>query len=193
MKFCLAASLLYLAGGVYGAVATPPPTRLGGFTPIPLEHDLPTAISVLTAVNTSFNVVEAAVREYHGDIAPLRAAASDFLSTIQSGTTTVNGMTPLTAAECLSLISPARDLQDRSRALAIQLKEKKTIIQRHKHCATIHDFLDKGTPLSVGLITAVVSKVPKNFRGIVQREGDKITKEIEDSRETFAPVNCSDA
>lgn len=193
MKFSVPVALLYFASGAYSFVAAPPPTASVDFPPTLVDRDLATATSVLADVKNGFNALADAAKVFNGDAGPLKAAASSLLSKVDSGTTAINNMTPLSTFDCFSLISPAQDLQKQGQALADQLKAKKDAIQQYKQCATTYAFLDQGVTESAALITAVVSKVPSSFQGTVQSEGDKVTQELKDTRDVFAPGNCSDA
>ncbi|EFY91614.1 hypothetical protein J3459_017679 [Metarhizium acridum] len=193
MKLSVTVALLCLASRAYSLVAAPPPTRVDSSVPTLVDRDLATATSVLADVKNGFVALAAAAKDFNGDPGPLKTAASGLLAKVESGTTAVKNMTPLSFFECLSLLAPAQDLQKQGKALSDQLKAKKDLIQQYKQCATTYGFLDTGVTDSVALITAVVSKVPSIFKDTVQNEGNKITQQLKDLRDAFAPGNCSDS
>lgn len=192
MKFSIPLALCYLTTGVYSYVAAEPPTRvLARDVPSIVERDLATATSVLADVKNGFNKVSDATNGFSGDIAPFKSAAEGLLSTVSSGTTAVNNMTPLSTTDCFSLIGPAGDLKKQGQALADTLKGKKADLQKAGDCATVYDVLDRGYQASAGLITAIVNKVPSGFKSTVQSQGDEVTNTLKDTRDQFAPANCS--
>ncbi|OAA37676.1 cell wall protein [Metarhizium rileyi] len=194
MQFSLSvALLLYLASGAYSLVATPPSTRIDGSFSALVDRDIDTATSVLADVKTGFDALAVAVKDFQGDVAPLKAAASSLLGKVESGTTTVKDMTPLSVFDCLSLIGPAKDLQKQARLLADQFKAKKNDIQKYKQCAVTYGFIDQGVADSAVLIAVIVSKVPDAFQGTVQSQGDKVTQELKNIRDVFASGSCSDS
>lgn len=193
MKFSFTVALLCLASGVYSLVAAPPPTRVDRSGPTLVDRDLATATSVLADVKNGFGSLGTAAKDFNGDPGPLKTAASSLLAKVDSGTTAIKNMTPLSFFECLSLLTPAQDLQKQGKALSDQLKAKKGLIQQYSQCATTYGFLDQGVTKSAVLITAVVSKVDSSFKDTVQKEGNKITQQLKDLRDDFGPGNCLDS
>ncbi|KAK2592404.1 hypothetical protein QQS21_009887 [Conoideocrella luteorostrata] len=100
-------------------------------------------------------------------------------------------MTRLSPADRISLLSPAKELQEQGKALAGQWKAKKDDIQMCRQCGTTYEFSSQCVTWSTALITAIVGKVPDSFKGILQTEGGKITQELKNTRDVFAPGNCS--
>ncbi|KAK3195984.1 hypothetical protein K4F52_000851 [Lecanicillium sp. MT-2017a] len=193
MHFSFPVALFYLATGAYSYVAFPPPTAVERSPPTIAERDLATATSVLADVRNGFDALSKAADEFNGDPAPLTAAASKLLEDVESGTTAINNMTPLSFFECLSLIDPAKKVGVQGQALADKLKSRKADVAKAKQCTVVHGFLDRGVSDSTALIAAIVKKVPSSLRGTVQDEGDKIVQTLKDAREEFAPGNCVDA
>lgn len=193
MKFLTAlATILVAPGALSLAVSIPPPRSLRSSSRI-AQRDISTATSVLASVKSGLGSLSDAAREFNGDAEPFKKAASGLLSTVESGTAVITKMTSLSTFDCLSLLSPAKELQKQGRALGDQLKAKKDVIQRYKQCGTTYGFLSRGVDDSAALITALVSKVPASFGGIVKGEGDKITQELKNAQDVFAPGNCLDA
>jgi hypothetical protein len=193
MRFTLPVALLYLATGAYSYVASPPPTAVKASPPTIAERDLATATSVLADVRDGFNSLSKAADEFNGDAGPLTDAAEKLLSDVESGTTAINSMTPLSFFDCLSLLDPAKEVAEQGKALAEKLKSRKDDVQKYRQCSVVYGFLDRGVNDSTTLIAAIVKKVPSSLRGTVQDEGDKITQTLKDARAEFAPGSCVDA
>ncbi len=193
MRFSLPVALFYLATGAYSYVASPPPTAVERSPPTIAERDLATATSVLADVKNGFDALSKAADEFSGDPGPLTAAAAALLSKAESGTTAVNNMTPLNIFDCLSLLTPAKNVAAQGQALADKLKSRKDDLAKAMQCTVVYGFLDRGVTDSTALITAIVNKVPSSVKGTVQSEGDKIVQTLKDARAAFAPGSCVDA
>ncbi|OAA72552.1 Cell wall galactomannoprotein [Cordyceps fumosorosea ARSEF 2679] len=187
MKFSIVAATL--AVGAHAFVATPversPPTLV--------ERDLATVTSVLADVKTGFNNLQAAAAAFNGDPGPLKAEAAAVISKVESGTIAVQNMTPLTVNECLSLVGPSNDLAKQGQSLVDELKSRLNDVQTAKECGTVLDFLNTGLTDAKALIAAIKAKSPTAVQSVVQTQGDKITKPLQDGQAAFGPGKCVNA
>lgn len=186
MKFTIASITLFACANalVASPVERSPPTLV--------ERDLATATSVLADVKNGFDALQKAAAAFNGDPTELKNTASALLAKIDSDTTAINNMTPLTVSECLSLIGPTDALQKQGEALAQQLESRIADVEKAKQCATVRDFLGKGVDESKALITALVNKVPTAVQGIVKDKGGKVTKTLQDAQAAFSEDKCKD-
>ncbi|KAM3477755.1 hypothetical protein MY8738_006301 [Beauveria namnaoensis] len=187
MKFSLATVALF--AGAQAFVATPversPPTLV--------ERDLPTVTSVLADVKTGFSNLQKAAADFNGDPQPLKNEAADVISKVEAGTTAITNMTPLTVNECLSLVGPSNELAKQGEALSQELQGRKADVQTAKECDTVRDFLNQGVTDAEALIAALKSKSPTAVQGVVQTQGNKITKPLKEAQAAFAGGNCKNA
>ncbi|KAM3510686.1 hypothetical protein MY11210_005667 [Beauveria gryllotalpidicola] len=185
MKFSLATVALF--AGAQAFVATPversPPTLV--------ERDLATVTSVLADVKTGFNNLQQAAAAFNGDPQPLKDEAASVISKVESGTAAVQAMTPLTVSECLSLVGPSNDLAKQGDALSQELQSRMGDVETAKECGTVQSFLDKGVTDASAFVDALKIKSPTAVQSIVQAQGDKIKKPLQEAQAAFA--GCSNA
>ncbi|KAJ6784768.1 hypothetical protein PWT90_05728 [Aphanocladium album] len=186
MKFF---ATLALVAGANALVASPversPPTLV--------ERDLATATSVLADVKNGFNALQAAAAAFNGDPTELKNTATEVIGKVESGTTAISNMTPLTVSECLSLVKPADDLAAQGDALAKELESRIADVQTAKQCGTVRDFLNKGVTDAQALVAALKTKVPSAVQGILDSKGKKIVKTLQDAQAAFTEDKCKDA
>ncbi len=187
MKFSLVS--VALVAGANAFVATPversPPTLV--------ERDLATVTSVLADVKTGFSNLQAAAAAFNGDPTQLKAEAASVISKVESGTTAIQNMTPITVGEALGLVGPSNDLAKQGEALATELKTRLPDVQTAKECGTVRSFLDKGVTDADALIAALKAKSPTAVQSVVQTQGNKITKPLKDAQAAFTADKCVDA
>ena len=187
MKFSIVTAALFAGANAF--VATPversPPTLV--------ERDLATVTSVLADVKTGFNNLQQAAANFNGDPAPLKNEAASVISKVEAGTTAITNMTPLTVNECLSLVGPSNDLAKQGDALAQELESRLADVEKAKQCGTVRDFLDKGVTDATALIAALKAKSPTAVQSVVQTQGNKITKSLQDAQAAFTTDKCVDA
>ncbi|KAM3502685.1 hypothetical protein MY10362_004689 [Beauveria mimosiformis] len=187
MKFSLATVALF--AGAQAFVATPversPPTLV--------ERDLATVTSVLADVKEGFSNLQQAAADFNGDPEPLKNEAASVISKVEAGTTAIQNMTPLTVNECLSLVGPSNELAKQGEALSQELQNRKGDVQAAKECGTVQDFLGQGVSYAEAMIAALKAKSPTAVQGVVQTQGDKITKPLKEAQSAFAGGQCVDA
>ncbi|TQV98952.1 hypothetical protein V2A60_007354 [Cordyceps javanica] len=187
MKFSIVATTLFAGANAF--VATP----VERSPPSLVERDLPTVTSVLADVKAGFANLQAAAAAFNGDPGPLKAEAASVISKVESGTTAISNMTPLTVNECLSLVSPSNDLAKQGEALSKELQSRLADVQTAKECDTVRNFLGTGVTDAEALIAALKAKSPTAVQGVVQTQGNKITKPLKDAQAAFAGDKCVNA
>ncbi|KAM3455765.1 hypothetical protein MY3296_002183 [Beauveria thailandica] len=187
MKFSLATVALF--AGAQAFVATPversPPTLV--------ERDLATVQSALNDVKEGFNSLQKAAAEFNGDPEPLKKEAASVISKVESGTVNIQNMTPLTVNECLSLVGPSNDLAKQGEALSTELQNRLGDVQTAKECDTVRDFLGKGVTDATILVEELKKKSPIAVQPVVQTQGNKIVKPLQEAQAAFADGKCVDA
>ncbi|OAA75711.1 Cell wall galactomannoprotein [Akanthomyces lecanii RCEF 1005] len=187
MKFSIVTAALFAGANAF--VATPversPPTLV--------ERDLATVTSVLADVKTGFSNLQQAAADFNGDPAPLKSEAASVISKVEAGTTAISNMTPLTVNECLSLVGPSNDLAKQGDALAQELESRIADVEKAKECGTVRDFLNKGVTDATALVAALKAKSPSAVQSIVQSQGNKIIKSLQNAQAAFTTDKCVDA
>lgn len=187
MKLSLATVALF--AGAQAFVATPversPPTLV--------ERDLATVTSVLADVKTGFGNLQQAAANFNGDPEPLKNEPAAVISKVEAGTTAITNMTPLTVNECLSLVGPSNDLAKQGEALSQELQGRKSDVETAKECDTVRNFLNTGVTDAEALIAALKAKSPTAVQGVVQTQGNKITKPLKEAQAAFAGDKCVNA
>ncbi|KAM3544592.1 hypothetical protein ARSEF1564_002460 [Beauveria bassiana] len=187
MKFSLATVALF--AGAQAFVATPversPPTLV--------ERDLATVTSVLADVKAGFSNLQQAAADFNGDPQPLKNEAAAVISKVEAGTTAITNMTPLTVNECLSLVGPSNDLAKQGDALSQELQGRLADVAKAKECGTVRNFLVTGVTDAEALIAALKAKSPTAVQGVVQTQGNKITKPLKEAQAAFTADKCVDA
>lgn len=181
MKYSL--TLAALAAGVY---ATNLPR-------VVLERDLATIQGVIGDVSTKLDALNSAAQSFSGDAAGLTQASSDLSSTIQSGTSTVQGTDALTLTDAVSLQSTVQGLQGTAQTLVDNLGSKKSAIEQAGLCDTVLQQSEGLSTDSQGLIDAIVGKVPQEAQSIAQNLVAGFTSTLQQNQANFAQGNCTNA
>ncbi|ATY60464.1 hypothetical protein CCM_03075 [Cordyceps militaris CM01] len=187
MKFSVITVAFFAGANAF--VATPversPPSLVG--------RDLATVTNVLNDVKAGFNNLQAAATAFDGDAGPLKAEAASVIAKVEAGTTAVQNMTPLTVNECLSLVSPSNALATQGQSLVDELKSRLADVQTAKECDTVRNFLDTGVTDATALVAAIKAKSPTAVQSVVQTQGNKILKPLQDGQAAFAVGKCVNA
>lgn len=181
MKYSL--TLAALAAGVY---ATNLPR-------VVLERDLATIQGVIGDVSTKLTALNDAAQSFSGDAGALTQASSDLSSTIQSGTSTVQGTDALTLTDAVSLQSTVQGLQSNAQTLVDNLSSKKSAIEQAGLCDTVLQQSNGLSTDSQALIDAVVGKVPQEAQSIAQNLVAGFTSTLQQNQANFAQGNCTNA
>ncbi|POS76782.1 cell wall protein [Diaporthe helianthi] len=181
MKYAL--TLAALVAGVY---ATNLPIVI-------LERDLATIQGVISDVSTKLTALNDAAQSFSGDAGALTQASSDLSSTIQSGTSTVQGTDTLTLTDAVSLQSTVQGLQSNAQTLVDNLASKKSAIEQAGICDTVLKQSQGLSTDSQALIDAVVGKVPQEAQSIAQNLVSGFTATLEQNQANFAQGNCTNA
>lgn len=158
-----------------------------------LERDLATIQGVIGDVSTKLTALNDAAQSFSGDASGLTSASSDLSSTIQSGTSTVQGTDALTLTDAVSLQSTVQGLQSNAQTLVDNLASKKSAIEQAGLCDTVLQQSQGLSTDSQALIDAVVSKVPQEAQSIAQNLVAGFTATLQQNQANFAQGNCTNA
>lgn len=158
-----------------------------------LERDLATIQGVIGDVSTKLTALNDAAQSFSGDAGALTSASSDLSSTIQSGTSTVQGTDALTLTDAVSLQSTVQGLQSNAQTLVDNLASKKSAIEQAGLCDTVLQQSQGLSTDSQALIDAVVGKVPQEAQSIAQNLVAGFTATLQQNQANFAQGNCTNA
>lgn len=164
-----------------------------GLPRVVLERDLATIQGVIGDVSTKLTALNDAAQSFSGDAGALTSASSDLSSTIQSGTSTVQGTDALTLTDAVSLQSTVQGLQGNAQTLVDNLASKKSAIEQAGLCDTILQQSQSLSTDSQALIDAVVGKVPQEAQSIAQNLVAGFTSTLQQNQANFAQGNCTNA
>ncbi|UNI22326.1 hypothetical protein JDV02_008225 [Purpureocillium takamizusanense] len=182
MKFLTLACLATSA--VAGVVE--PPTRV-------FERDLATVTGAISNVGNEIDNLDKAAKGFSGDQKPVVAAAEKLVSALKDGKSKVAGSDDLSLADALGLQEPVKALQAKAETLEKDFKAKIPEIQKAGACGTVRQKLSDINENSQALITAVVSKVPKDAQPIAKSLADGLTQVLNKAQDDFSEANCKDS
>lgn len=182
MKFLTLACLATSA--VAGVVE--PPTRV-------LERDLATVTGVISNVGNEIDNLDKAAKAFSGDQKPVVAAAEKLIQALKDGKTKVAGSDDLSLADALGLQEPVKALQAKGETLEKDFKAKRSEVEKAGACGTVRQNLGDINENSQALISAVVSKVPKDAQAIAKSLADGLTKVLNQAQDDFSEANCKDS
>ena len=180
MKFSSQLYVLCLATGAYGRAVVE-------------ERDLQTVTGALTQVQTGIDGLDSVVNAFNGDPAPVQSQSSQLVSTINAGTTAVQGSTPLTVADTIALFGPVGVLKTHAQTLSDDLTSQRPAIQAAKLCDVTRQQISDINTASQALISAIVAKVPDAGKPIAQSQADGITQVLNGAQANFAAGQCTNA
>ncbi|GJN72517.1 hydrophobic surface binding protein A domain-containing protein [Purpureocillium lilacinum] len=179
MKFLSQAAVLLLATGVYSRAVE--------------QRDLATVTGVLTQVQTGIDTLDAAVKAFNGDPAPVKDKSDALVATINTGTTTVQGSTPLTVQDTIALFNPVNELKAHAQTLSDDLLARRADVAAAKQCDVTRNQIGQINTASQGLITAIVDKVPPEGKAIAQQQAQGIIDVLTEAQANFASDKCQNA
>ncbi|KAF6807369.1 cell wall protein [Colletotrichum sojae] len=176
-------TLLTLAAGVIAEA----PTR------VVVERDLATIQGVITQVGNQLKSLNTAIQGFSGDITQLGTAAGSFITTLQQGTTQVEGTSEITLNEALNLQQYVSGLQNDGNALIKGLKDKRPEFEKANLCGVIGQQITSTGDSAQKLIDAVVKKVPQSVQQVAAQLAGGFAKSISETKDDFAPGKCNNA
>jgi hypothetical protein len=143
------------------------------------ERDIAAIKNVLTDIDTQVNALSTAITSKPLKADAIVSQANKLLTTITSGTDTVNGQDQLSQLDALGLVSPTQKLaDDTDSTIESLIGIKSDVNSLGKGCVTLQSLqkLDTGAK---GLSNAIVSKVPSALGDIAGNLADSIAEHIQ--------------
>ncbi|ORY72109.1 hydrophobic surface binding protein A-domain-containing protein [Pseudomassariella vexata] len=157
-------------------------------------RDLATVQQVIQSVSTSLTQLDTTVKAFDGsNLNQLTTDASALVDTLKQGITKVQGTTPLTLQDALSLQSTVTDLQTKGQTLLDSLTAKKSQIEKAGLCTVVQTNLKDVSDQSKALIDAVVQKVPQEAQTIAGNLASGVTSTLQGGQASFGQGNCTNA
>ncbi|KAL3471580.1 hydrophobic surface binding protein A-domain-containing protein [Aspergillus californicus] len=154
-------------------------------SPTNAKRDVAAILGVLTEINNQVNVLETAITTTPLDPDSIVSQSNTLVSTITSGTTTVNAQAALSQLDALGLVTPTQDLADDTGSTVQSLIGiKDTIVDLGYGCTTLESLQDQ-FDAATGLSAAVVSKVPEALADISKELADTIAAAIQSGIDAY--------
>jgi len=131
-----------------------------------VERDLATIQKVLSDISSQVNSLDTAVKAFSGDAQPLISASTTLLSTIQSGTSTVQKQDVLSLLDASTVAQSVTTLNSSVAAVVSDLISKKAALAAAGFGGAILTSLQDQKSASQALATALTSKVPTTLQAV---------------------------
>ncbi|KAH2007614.1 hypothetical protein KXV52_000494, partial [Aspergillus fumigatus] len=176
MRFSALTSLLAW-GAFTGVLATP--TKVS-WAPSLVERDFAAVTSVVAAISSKVDALDANIKAYTGgDTSAIVDASADLISTINDGTSTVAAQPALSQVDALNLVNPILALTNKVKTTIDDLISKKSlIVEAGAGPTTYNQLLDQYTASS-NLATTLSGKVPEALKQVAEELSSGITSAIQ--------------
>ncbi|KAH1874747.1 hypothetical protein KXV68_001522 [Aspergillus fumigatus] len=176
MRFSALTSLLAW-GAFAGVLATP--TKVS-WAPSLVERDFAAVTSVVAAISSKVDTLDANIKAYTGgDTSAIVDASADLISTINDGTSTVAAQPALSQVDALNLVNPILALTNKVKTTIDDLISKKSlIVEAGAGPTTYSQLLDQYTASS-NLATTLSGKVPEALKQVAEELSSGITSAIQ--------------
>ncbi|KAL5332478.1 hydrophobic surface binding protein A-domain-containing protein [Aspergillus crustosus] len=165
MKLTILSSISLLASGALA-------------TPTLIQRDAAAILAVLSDINTQVNNLESAITAIPLNPDSIVSQSDTLVSTIRSGTDTVNAQPNLNQLDALDLVPPTQQLaSDTESTVQSLIGVKEAILDLGEGCTTLES-LQAQFDAANGLSDAVVSKVPEALADISKELADTIANAI---------------
>ncbi|KAJ8208134.1 hypothetical protein LV164_003939, partial [Aspergillus fumigatus] len=186
MRFSALTSLLAW-GAFTGVLATP--TKVS-WAPSLVERDFAAVTSVVAAISSKVDALDANIKAYTGgDTSAIVDASADLISTINDGTSTVAAQPALSQVDALNLVNPILALTNKVKTTIDDLISKKSlIVEAGAGPTTYNQLLDQYTASS-NLATTLSGKVPEALKQVAEELSSGITSAIQKGIDAYKDVS----
>ncbi|KAF4260254.1 hypothetical protein KXV31_007530 [Aspergillus fumigatus] len=186
MRFSALTSLLAW-GAFAGVLATP--TKVS-WAPSLVERDFAAVTSVVAAISSKVDTLDANIKAYTGgDTSAIVDASADLISTINDGTSTVAAQPALSQVDALNLVNPILALTNKVKTTIDDLISKKSlIVEAGAGPTTYSQLLDQYTASS-NLATTLSGKVPEALKQVAEELSSGITSAIQKGIDAYKDVS----
>lgn len=162
--------------------------------PLPHKRDVQTISTVIMQTSTALQQLDTTVKAFDGtDFTKLASDAAAVKSALDSGTTQIQGTTPISAQDAITLQSSLAPVQQTAQSLVTDLTAKKPQIQQASLCQIVQQQTEGIATSANALIQATVQKVPANLQAVAGQLTGQFTGQLSDTSLAFAPGNCTNA
>ncbi|PYI11935.1 hypothetical protein BO78DRAFT_392627 [Aspergillus sclerotiicarbonarius CBS 121057] len=149
-------------------------------TPSIVERDASSITDVLSQIQTQVKSLDSAIQAYSGgDPGKVESASSSLVSEINSGVSTVNKASELSATDALTITGPVQDVTKEVQTTISDLISKKSNFVAAGSGGTVYAQLEKQYTASKNLADAITSKVPSSLSSIASSLASGITDAIQ--------------
>jgi len=175
--------LLALALGVSAWPSHDPPTlaKRDGFSVIS---------SVLHAVETGINNLDAAINDFSGSDTAINSATNALVTLITDGTTSVEAAAALNSLDSISLVTEVMGLQDDASQLLSDLQVQVPAFEGASLCATASAEVSSVNSASLPLITAVLAKVNAMVAAQASAQATSLEETLQSAVAAVDSTNC---
>ncbi|RAK96929.1 cell wall mannoprotein 1 family protein [Aspergillus ibericus CBS 121593] len=169
-------------------------------TPAIVERDASAITDVLSQIQTQVQALDSAINAYSGgDPSKVESASTSLVSDINSGVTTVNKASELSATDALTITGPVQDVTKEVQTTISDLIAKKSQFVAAGSGGTVYSQLEKQYTASKNLADAITSKVPSSLSSIASSLASGITDAIQKGVDAYkdaansSPASSSEA
>ena len=154
-----------------------------------VKRDVQTILTALNNVNSAATTLDTAVKGFTGSAAGVTTLNSDaaaVLSAINTGTTNVQGTTPISDLDALSVASATENLINTLNTTIDDLIAKKPTLATAGQTSTVLTDLEQQESASAALGNAIASKVPSDLTSVAQSLNAQIAQNFQNGIAAFS-------
>lgn len=161
---------------------------------LPNKRDVQTISTVISSVTTALNQLDTTVKAFNGqDFTQLATDAGNVKTALTTGTTQIQGTTPISAQDAITLQSSLTPTTQAGTNLITDLNAKKPQIQAAGLCQVVQQQTQDIGTAAQSLIQATVTKVPQNLQAVAGQLTASFTQQLSDASLAFSPANCTNS
>lgn len=158
------------------------------------KRDVGTIQTVIMNAQNALTQLDTTVKAFNGqDFQPLAADAANLKNVLTQGTQQIQGTTPISANDAVSLQGSLGPVQTAAQTLSTDLAAKKTQVEQASLCDLVFSQTKDIGTAAKGLIDATVQKTPPEIQQVAGQLTAQFTQQLDDVSNNFATGNCTNA
>lgn len=158
------------------------------------KRDVATIQTVITNAQTALTQLDTTVKAFNGqDFQKLATDAGNLKNVLTQGATQIQGTTPISANDAVSLQGSLGPVQTAAMSLSTDLAAKKTQVEQASLCDVVFSQTKDIGTAAKSLIDATVQKTPAEIQQIAGQLTAQFTQQLDDVSNNFATGNCTNA
>lgn len=157
-------------------------------SPAILKRDVQTILTALNNVNSAATTLDTAVKAFTGtaaQVSTLNSDAAAVLSTLNTGTTNVQGTSSISDSDALQVASATENLINTLNTTIDDLIAKKSTLATAGQTSTVLSDLEQQESASTALGNAVASKVPSDLTSVANSLNAEIKQNFDNGIAAF--------